>query len=102
MIRNNRSWFIALGQVMVICWKPICWRNSNSDGSYRLLIDHLEDWARGWRAEETILWVFGANLSAIEFYRDLGFEVVRGGQDAESGARFGALAMRREIGSPAS
>lgn len=71
-------------------------------GVGRLLIDHLEDWARGWHAEETILWVFGANLSAIEFYRDLGFEVVRGGQDAESGARFGALAMRREIGSPAS
>ena len=70
-------------------------------GVGRVLIEHLEEWARGWDGAETILWVFGANAAAIEFYRDLGFEAVRGGQDAESGARFGALAMRRDIHSPA-
>ncbi len=69
-------------------------------GVGRVLIDHLEDWARGWGAEETILWVFGANRTAIDFYRELGFDIVRGGQDAESGARFGALAMRRRIDPP--
>ena len=63
-----------------------------------LLIEALEDWGRGWDARDTILWVFGGNLQAIEFYRDLGFEPVRHGEDAESGARFGALAMRRVVG----
>jgi len=65
-----------------------------------MLIEALEAWARGWDASETILWVFGANASAIDFYRDLGFEAIRGGQDAESGARFGALAMQRLIQPP--
>ena len=66
-------------------------------GVGRDLIDSLEDWARGWDGTETILWVLAVNAPAIEFYRDLGFEVVRKGHDAESGARFGALAMRRPI-----
>ncbi len=70
-------------------------------GVGRMLIERLEDWARGWDGRETVLWVFGANGAAIKFYRDLGFEVLREGQDAESGARFGALAMRRLIDSPA-
>lgn len=67
-------------------------------GVGRLLVGRLEDWARGWDGEETVLWVLGANSTAIGFYRDLGFEVIRGGKDAESGARLGALAMRRDIG----
>jgi len=70
-------------------------------GVGRLLVERLEAWARGWDGGETILWVLGANALAIEFYRDLGFHVIRGGHDAESGARFGALAMRRDIDSPA-
>ena len=70
-------------------------------GVGRLLIEALEDWARGWDGAETILWVLGANAAAIGFYRDLGFSIIRGGQDAESGARFGALAMRRAIRYPA-
>ena len=69
-------------------------------GVGRDLIDRLEDWARGWNGSETILWVLAVNAPAIEFYRDLGFEIVREGRDAESGARFGALAMRRAIHSP--
>jgi len=70
-------------------------------GVGRQLIDHLEEWGRGWDAADTILWVFAANTDALEFYRDLGFETVRHGQDAESGARFAAIAMRHEIHSPA-
>lgn len=70
-------------------------------GVGRQLIEALESWARGWDATETILWVFGGNASAIEFYRDLGFEPIRGGHDAESGARFAALAMQRGIRLPA-
>ncbi len=69
-------------------------------GVGRALIESLEAWGRGWDATETILWVYGANDEAIRFYRDLWFEVIRGGQDAEAGARFGALAMRRDIRSP--
>ena len=61
------------------------------------LIEALEDWGRGWDASETILWVYGENAAAIRFYRDLGFGAIKGGQDAESGARFRALAMRRDI-----
>jgi GNAT superfamily N-acetyltransferase len=70
-------------------------------GVGRALIEALEGWGRGWDATETILWVYSGNAAAIRFYRDLGFEVIQGGQDAESGARFGALAMRRDIRSPA-
>lgn len=66
-------------------------------GVGRALIDQLELWGQGWDASETILWVYGGNAAAIRFYRDLGFEAVKDGQDAESGARFGALAMRRDI-----
>jgi ribosomal protein S18 acetylase RimI-like enzyme len=61
------------------------------------LIEALEAWARGWDGSETILWVYGGNAAAIDFYRDLGFEIMSDGQDAESGARFGALAMRRPL-----
>ena len=68
-------------------------------GVGRNLIDALEAWADGWDAGETILWVFAGNAAALDFYRNLGFEVMRGGHDAESGARFGALAMRRLAGS---
>ncbi len=71
-------------------------------GVGRMLIDSLEAWAHRWDATETILWVLGDNASAIDFYRDLGFEPLRSGQDAESGARFGALAMCRVIHSPTS
>lgn len=70
-------------------------------GVGRMLVESLEAWGRSWHATETILWVYGANEAAIRFYRDLGFAVVRGGQDAAAGARFGALAMRRDIHSPA-
>lgn len=70
-------------------------------GVGRALIESLESWGRGWDATETILWVYGANDEAIRFYRDLAFEIDRGGGDAEAGARFGALAMRRAIRSPA-
>lgn len=69
-------------------------------GVGRVLIDALEDWARGWDAQETILWVYGGNAAAIEFYRDLGFIPIRRGADAESGARFGAVALGRRVHSP--
>jgi GNAT superfamily N-acetyltransferase len=66
-------------------------------GVGRVLIEALEDWARGWDAQETILWAYGGNTAAIDFYRDLGFTPIRDGADAESGARFGAVAMRRGV-----
>jgi GNAT superfamily N-acetyltransferase len=61
------------------------------------LIESLEDWARGWHATETVLWVLRANEGAMSFYRRLGFESLLDGPDAASGAEHGALAMRREI-----
>lgn len=70
-------------------------------GVGRALVEALEDWAIGWGGQETILWVFGGNLPAIRFYRELGFESIGEGPDAESGADYGALAMRRDIQTPA-
>ncbi len=112
---NNRIWLIAetsertVGLVQGRRRRPSTlllfsmWVDPSARrlGVGRMLIESLEAWAVGWHAAQTILWVLGANESAIEFYRDLGFTPVRGGHDAESGARFGALAMRREIDAPA-
>jgi GNAT superfamily N-acetyltransferase len=69
-------------------------------GVGRMLIGTLEAWAARWGATETLLWVMGDNRPAIEFYLDLGFETVERGQDADSGARYGAIAMRRDIRAP--
>ncbi len=69
-------------------------------GVGRRLIEALEAWARGWGAQQTVLWVMAGNDAAIRFYRDLDFIPIARGQDAEAGARFGAIAMRRSIGSP--
>ena len=69
-------------------------------GLGRGLVESLERWGTTWGAAETVLWVYGANETAIGFYRRLGFEVMRSGEDAESGARFGALVMRRTFAAP--
>jgi ribosomal protein S18 acetylase RimI-like enzyme len=69
-------------------------------GVGRMLIGALETWASGWQARETLLWVMADNHRAIEFYRGLGFDTVDRGPDAQSGARFGAIAMRRTISAP--
>jgi len=45
-----------------------------------------------------VLWVTGVNEGAQRFYDRIGFRVMTEGADAESGRRFGALAMEREIG----
>lgn len=66
-------------------------------GIGRALVDDLERWAIAWGADETVLWVIGHNAPAIAFYARLGFRVLESGPDADSGARFGALAMHRTI-----
>jgi GNAT superfamily N-acetyltransferase len=113
---DNRTWLIAedgeqaIGLVQGRRRRPrtlllfSMWVDPTArrSGVGRMLIEALEAWALGWDAGETILWVFGGNASALKFYRDLGFEVIRVGQDAESGARFAALAMRRDIRLPSS
>ena len=65
------------------------------------LISELEAWAWRWQASETVLWVLHRNHPALDFYRELGFDVLETGVDAEAGTRYGALAMRRAIGAPA-
>lgn len=69
-------------------------------GVGRMLIESLERWGHGWDATETILWVYSGNDLGIRFYRDLGFQTIAEGQDAEAGARFSALAMRHDIRLP--
>jgi GNAT superfamily N-acetyltransferase len=71
--------------------------SARRSGVGRMLIGGLEAWASGWGATETLLWVMAGNHHAIEFYRDLGFDAVNRGPDARSGARFGAIAMRRAL-----
>lgn len=71
---------------------------SRRSGVGRQLIESLEAWARGWGAQETVLWVLQDNQRALGFYHRLGFEVIETGRDAEVGANFGALALRRTIG----
>jgi ribosomal protein S18 acetylase RimI-like enzyme len=72
---------------------------SRRSGVGRQLIESLEAWAVGWGAQETVLWVLQDNQRALGFYRRLGFEVIETGRDAEAGTNFGALALRRTIGS---
>lgn len=108
---DNRTWLIAEGPdgpvglvqgrkrrpttlLLFSMWVDPSARRS---GVGRRLIHGLESWARRWEASETILWVMGDNAPAIEFYRDLGFEPIDQGRDADAGARFGAIAMRRVI-----
>lgn len=61
------------------------------------MISALEAWGTGWGARETILWAYAENRPAIRFYATLGFALIRAGDDDERGARFGAIAMRRDI-----
>ncbi len=67
-------------------------------GVGRLLIDSLAAWADTWGGQRLVLWVFGANDGAHRFYEDIGFTVVSGGPDVESGKSFGAFAMERVVG----
>jgi GNAT superfamily N-acetyltransferase len=70
---------------------PAC----RQQGIGRRLIDAIDGWASGWGARRTVLWVFGANETAIRFYERIGFAVELNGTDAEIGRSYGALAMSR-------
>lgn len=108
---NGRSWFIAVADQQAVgviqgrrrppatllvfsMWVERRYRRRGLGGA---LIDHVEAWAHAWDGHKTVLWVLKVNRDAIEFYRDLGFEVVSEGDDADNGARFEALAMERPI-----
>ncbi len=109
---DGRAWFVAgcagedVGLVLARRRRPATllvfsmWvaRRSRRAGVGRRLIEAAESWAAGWGATETILWVLRGNTPGVAFYRRLGFDVMREGSDAESGARYDALAMRRPIG----
>lgn len=73
---------------------------SRREGIGERLIAELEAWARWWQANETVLWVLDRNHSALDFYRQLGFDILEEGADAEAGGRHDALAMRRAINAP--
>jgi GNAT superfamily N-acetyltransferase len=66
-------------------------------GSGARLVAALEDWARAWRASETLLWVMRSNEAALAFYRQVGFRTLTEGPDVASGVEHGAFAMRRPI-----
>ena len=72
--------------------------SARRSGVGKALIDAVSEWARGWGGQRIVLWVFGANDSALRFYERLGFKVLPEGPDAESGQGFGALAMERVLG----
>lgn len=66
-------------------------------GVGRALLHAIDDWARDWGAHKVVLWVIGGNDGALRFYERIGFRLVEGGPDAESGALYGALALTRPI-----
>jgi GNAT superfamily N-acetyltransferase len=66
-------------------------------GTGRALVDAVSDWAASWGAKRVVLWVLGANESAMRFYQRIGFTVLSEGPDAESGRAYGAFAMERAI-----
>lgn len=59
------------------------------------LIAAAEDWAATWGGYASVLWVFAGNEPAIRFYQRIGFRVEPDGEDAHTGAAYGALAMSR-------
>lgn len=61
------------------------------------LIATAEEWARAWGGRRSVLWVFAANEPAIRFYRRIGYRVEPDGEDARTGAAYGAIAMTRPI-----
>ncbi len=72
-------------------------RSRRHRGLGRALIEAVEAWARDWGATESVLWVRSGNPSALAFYTRLGFNTDSEGEDAEYGARYRALALRRPI-----
>ncbi|CAN5826158.1 GNAT family N-acetyltransferase [soil metagenome] len=62
-------------------------------GVGRALVEAVADWGATWGAQRVVLWVYGANRGAQQFYERLGFTLMPEGPDAESGAAFGALAL---------
>jgi GNAT superfamily N-acetyltransferase len=66
-------------------------------GVGRALIEAAEAWAIGWGARRSVLWVFAANEPAVRFYLRIGYATESSGDDALTGARYGALAMARRL-----
>jgi len=109
---NRRAWFIArdaddqaVGLVQARrrpasdCLLFSMWvaPAARRTGTGRALVDAVREWAAGWGGRRIILWVFGANETALRFYGRIGFAVIDEGPDVESGRAFGALAMEVAI-----
>lgn len=113
---NRRVWFFAIDEreepiglvqarrrpatdcLVFSMWVAPAARRS---GAGRALVDAVAEWASEWGGRQMVLWVFGANETALRFYERIGFRVLAEGPDAESGRSFGALAMARPIDSGA-
>lgn len=60
-----------------------------------MLVDMVQQWGSAWGAERVVLWVLGANESAMRFYERIGFTLLSSGPDVDSGRAYGAFAMER-------
>ena len=108
---DSRAWFIcrddarAVGLVMgrrrppEDCLLFSMWVSPQArrGGAGTALVMAVEDWARRWRGNRIVLWVIAGNEAAMRFYHRLGFRLLVGGPDAESGHAYGAIAMERLI-----
>lgn len=109
---NRRVWFIARGQTGAAVGLVQARRRPETDcllfsmwvapesrraGVGAALVTAVRTWAAGWGARRVVLWVFGANESAMRFYQHIGFRMLTEGSDAESGHAFGALAMELPV-----
>ena len=66
-------------------------------GLGRGLIEAAERWAGEWGARRSVLWVFATNEPALRFYGRLGFRLLSEGEDARTGAHYGAVAMEHRF-----
>jgi GNAT superfamily N-acetyltransferase len=108
---DRRAWFVALldGRAVGLvqarrrlphdCLVFSMWvaPRARRAGAGRALLEAVDTWAGRWGARRVVLWVIAGNDAAMRFYLDIGFEPLEAGEDAESGALYGALALDRPI-----
>ncbi len=108
---DRRAWFVAFDGERAVglvqgrrrpphdclvfsMWVEPSARRSGIGGA---LLATIDEWAAGWGGRRVVLWVVAGNDGALRFYERIGFRRLDAGEDVESGAAYGALAMSRPI-----
>lgn len=108
---DRRAWFVAYDEDRPVglvqarrrppdeCLVFSMWVDpaARRSGAGRALLQGVDEWAAGWGGRRVVLWVVAGNDGALSFYRRIGFRLLESGEDADSGAAYGALALSRPI-----